>query len=204
MDWTLIFFTTYEVIMAVLFGLLLVFFSIVSLNRFFLRVQDHNELKQGNIAVAIFAGSIVVSIIILAQSSILPAVDALRYMVLNTKEISFSIIVISLGYFVLFFVISTVFSILFIFLASSIYMKATTKIDEVAEIKNNNIAVSVMMSMVLLSLAIYIQPSTKNFISSLIDYKNLQTLNQPEKNQSADKKVQHGEKIHPKKKIMPE
>ena len=53
-------------------------------------------------------------------------------------------------------------------------MKSTKDVDELKEIKNNNLAVSLLSSAVMLSICIYIKPSLAIFISGLINYSLLE------------------------------
>ncbi len=175
MDWRLIFFSSYETVLSVVFGLVTIFLSIKILDLTILRVREGAEtdsaLNQGNVALGILCGTVIISILILVQSSILPAVSNMQTMATGRDSISFMMVVKSMGMFILYYVVATIISIVILFLSIAIYMWGTTKIDEIAEIKKNNIAISVMLSMVILGMTIFIRPSVNRFISSWVDYR---------------------------------
>ncbi len=170
MDLRIIFFATYETVLSVTFGLLTIFTVYKALNKAFLSSNLDSDLKKGNIAVSIFAGAITICVLILVQSSILPSVNALRAMVLSSAKIHITMVLLSLGYFLVFYLISVVISVVVILLSIGIYMRATKKIDEIEEIKKNNIAVAVILSLVILGVMLFIKPSVSRLISSFVNY----------------------------------
>ena len=166
-----LFFSSYETILSIIFGLLTIFIVYKILDKTFLRKFSTDEaLKKGNVAIAIFCGSIVICVLILVETSILPSIDAMRTMVLAQAQITWKIVCLSFLYFILFYAIALIISLIIIMLAIWIYMRATTKIEEIKEIKENNIAVAVIISIIILGATLFIKSPVKRFISSLIDY----------------------------------
>ena len=202
MDWNTFFFASYEILISITFSLLTIFITKVILDRtlFDQRIEGNNYTH--NLALAIFAGSIIISVLILVNSSILPAVDTLRVMVLSSETITFKMILISLLYFLFFFAVTIFFSIIILILAIKVYFKATLKIDEMEELRNKNMAVSVMMSMVVLGIALFVRPSLSRFIASLVHYERFEMIATPPEDEIQDKKKE-GEMIVPMKKIEP-
>lgn len=176
MDFQIIFFTTYETILSVVFSLVTIFIIYTLVNRTLLKRNADSELKKGNISVGIFPGGVIVCVLILVQSSILPSVNALRTMVLSGPGIKLSAIVLSFAYFILFYCIALVISAIVILLSIAIYMKATKNIDEVNEINKNNIAVSIMLTLVLVGVMFFIQPSVSRLIASFVNYDKLERI----------------------------
>jgi len=170
MDFKTIFFALYETGLSVVFGLLTVFIVYKTLDKVVLRSSTVNEIKKGNIAVALFYGVIIACVLLLVLPSILSSVNALRAMVLGSTKLKLKMVIISLGYFLAFYIISIVMSLVVILLTSCIYMKATRKIDEVQELRHNNIALSIMLSLIMLGLTIFIRPSVDRLIHSLVNY----------------------------------
>ena len=100
-------------------------------------------------------------------------------------------------------IISTIFfSIIILILAIKVYFKATLKIDEMEELRNKNMAVSVMMSMVVLGIALFVRPSLSRFIASLVHYERFEMIGTQPEDEIQDKKKE-GEMIVPMKKIEP-
>lgn len=170
MDLRLIFFSSYETVLSVIFGLVTVVISYKLFTAFMLKEDADDDLNKGNTAVAILAGVMTISVLILVQSSILPAVNTLQTMALGGEKITAVKVFISLGYFLLFYAISLVISIAIMFASVNIYMFLTTKVEEMQEIRGNNIAISIMLSCVIIGMTLFIQPSVSRFIGSLVNY----------------------------------
>jgi hypothetical protein len=204
MDWNTFFFASYEMIISILFSLLTIFITQIFLNKTLLDKHETGSDYVTNLAVAIFAGTIIISVLILVNSSILPAVDTLRAMVLASEKISLRMVGVSLLYFLLFFAITLFFSIIILYLAIKVYFKATIGLDEMMELRNKNVAVSVIMSLVVLGIALFVRPSLSRFISSLVHYEKFEEMAIKEKTgQPEDKENKEGEMIVPLKKIEP-
>ncbi len=201
MDWKTFFFASYEIFISITFSLLTIFITKLFLDRtlFDQRIEENNYTH--NLALAIFAGSIIISTLILVNSSIVPAVDTLRTMVLASEQITLKMILISLLYFLLFFAVTIFFSIIILFLAIKVYFKATLKLDEMKELRNKNMAVSVMMSMVVLGIALFVRPSLSRFIASLVQYDSIEMIST--ESEKDNRKKKEGEMVVPMKKIEP-
>ncbi len=173
---SLILFTTYELLLALIFGLLTIYLSVRVLNKIILKVDFFKLIREGNIAIAVFEGTLIVCALLLVENSILPAVDALRTMVLANDGFTFQMFLISFGYFLLFYIISLAFSLLLLSVSFYVFIKATADVDEMAEIKANNIAVSILVSLVMVGVTMFIRPSFDNFIASLVNYNKLENI----------------------------
>ena len=98
MDFHLVFFPSYELLISLIFGLLTVYIATRFINLVFLKANDDEERFKSNVSISLFTGGMIVCVLILVQGSVLPSVDALRTMVLGQEEISFSILAISFAY----------------------------------------------------------------------------------------------------------
>jgi uncharacterized membrane protein YjfL (UPF0719 family) len=166
--------TLYQIFLALSFGLLTIFVTLKVIHSTILRVKFFDLVKEGNIALAIFEGVLIFCVLFLVEVSILPSVDALRTMIYAHQTLTFQMIGISFGYFLLFYAITLIFSYILILAGFYVFVSATAKLDEVQEIKQNNVAVSLVVSMVLISLTIFIKPSLGNLIHSFVDYQSLE------------------------------
>ncbi|TAE08214.1 MAG: DUF350 domain-containing protein [Bacteroidetes bacterium] len=174
MNIELLILTTYQMALALSFGLLTVFITLKVVNNTVLKVNFFDLVRNGNIALAIFEGVLIFCVLFLVEISILPAVDALRTMAIAHQTFTFQMFLISFGYFLLFYAISLVFSYLLIISAFYVFISATAKLDEVQEIKNNNISAAILVGAVLLSVTLYMRPSLSNLVQSFVDYKSLE------------------------------
>jgi uncharacterized membrane protein YjfL (UPF0719 family) len=174
MNLELLILTTYQMLLALSFGLLTVFITLKVVNNIILKVNFFDLVKNGNIALAILEGVLIFCVLFLVETSILPSVDALRTMILAYQTFTIQMFLISFGYFLLFYVISLIFSYILIISAFYVFISATAKLDEIQEIKNNNISVAVLVGAVLLSVTLYIRPSLGNLVHSFVDYRSLE------------------------------
>ena len=196
MDLRIIFLATYEMILSVVFGLLTIFLVNKMFNWTLLKSDSENSLAHGNISMGIFAGTLVVCNLMLVQPSILPSINTLQTMLTGRESMDLSLILISFGFFLFFYLVTTVLSIGVLFAATWLYLKATVNIDEIKEIKKNNMAVSIMLSLVILGMTLFIQPSVSRFIASFVRYDLSLVKNNNE--------LRQGEVAPPMEKINPE
>ena len=204
MDWNTFFFASYEMIISILFSLLTIFVTQIFLNRTLLNSKKEGSSYVDNTAVAIFAGTIIISVLILVNSSILPAVDTLRAMVLAAEKITWRMVGLSFLYFLLFFVITIFFSIIILYLAIRVYFQATRSLDEMKELRHRNISVAIMMSMVIMGIALFVRPSLSRFIASLVHYEKFEEYAIQNKARDKTEKNKSNEMIVPLKKIEPQ
>lgn len=190
-------------IISIIFSLLTIFVTQLFLNKTLLDSKIQGSSYVDNTAVAIFAGTIIISVLILVNSSILPAVDTLRAMVLAAEKVTWRMVGISLLYFLLFFVITIFFSIIILYLAIRVYFQATRHLDELQELRHKNISVAIMMSMVVMGIALFVRPSLSRFISSLVRYESIENFTLKEKHNADQEQNLKNEMIVPLKKIEP-
>ena len=196
MDFKIIFLATYEMVLSIAFGLLTIFLVNKVLNWTLLNSDSENALAKGNIAVGIFAGTLVVCILMLVQPSILPSINTLQTMLTGRDSIDLGLLLVSFGFFIFFYIVTTALSLGVLFLATWLYLLATINIDEMKEIKKNNIAVSIMLSLVVLGITLFIKPSVNRFVASFVKYDiSLKKI---------DVQLREGEVAPPMEKINPE
>ena len=196
MDIKIIFLATYEILLSITFGLLTIFIVNKIFNVTLFKADSENLLAKGNIAIGLFAGTLVVCNLMLVQPSILPSINTLQTMLTGKENIDFTIFLTSFSFFLFFYLVTTLVSLAVLFLATWLYLTATVNIDEIKEIKNNNIAVSVMLSLVVLGMTLFIQPSLRRFISSFVRY-DMSIVEE-------DKMIDKGKVSPPLKRISPE
>jgi uncharacterized membrane protein YjfL (UPF0719 family) len=180
MDTQTLLFTGYELSLAVLFSLVTIYVVLKVLHYTFLRSKEKDLLVETNPAIALFAGTIVICSLMLVSTSVLPAVNALRTMVLSNGQFTWEMLGISLGYFLVFFALALILNLLVLFAAISIYMAVTVHVDELREIRANNVAVALMMASVMLGMTLFIRPPMERFIGGLVQYEALERFSLPE------------------------
>lgn len=198
MDFRILFFATYETLLSIIFGLITIGVVTKILDKMFIHNDSRHALKDGNLAVGIVSGTIVLCALLLIHPSILPSIHALKVMLADQEAFQISMFLISFCYFLVFYSITTILSILVLFAGIFIYFKATRHVDEVAEIKNNNLAVAAMLSLVILGLTLFIKPSVERFVSSLVSYDMIEATF------SGSPAVPEGQVAPPPQRILPE
>lgn len=198
MDFRILFFASYETLLAIVFGLLTIYVVTKILENLLIHNDSGNALKDGNVATGLLAGTIVLCSLILVQPSILPSIHALQVMLAAQDTLEIPMFLISFCYFLVFYAITTILSILVLFLGIFIYFKISVHVDEIAELKNNNLAVAVILSIVILGLTLFIKPSVERFVSSLVSYDTI------EETFSMDVDIPEGQKAPPPLRILPE
>lgn len=105
-------------------------------------LNEWEEIKKGNLAVGLFVSSILLALLIMLQ----PAID-LVVLTIGTNPLSF--IIGFLNYFFDFLL-----AVVVIYLTVHLLDKMTVGLDEFVELKKGNIAVALMISVVLLTVAV--------------------------------------------------
>lgn len=179
MDTKTLFFASYELLLSLIFALLTVYLAIKLLNLTFLRSRKTDLLIESNTAVAVFAGAMVISVLLLVKSSVMPSVETLRAMVLHQDQVSARMVFISLGFFALFYLAAALISVGILFLTVQMYMLATVHIDELAEVRKNNVPVAVFLSAVVIGVTLFIEPGVQRFIHAMVDWEYLEQVEHP-------------------------
>jgi uncharacterized membrane protein YjfL (UPF0719 family) len=195
-----ILFGSYHLILALIFGLLSVLISLYVVGKFKLNKTLTQAMAENNIAISIFKGAWIICTLLLVENSLEPSVNALRTMVFTKDHFTFKMLLISFGYFIAFYAISIIFSSLVLAVTFYAFVKITS-LDEVDEIKKNNIAVSIIVALAMVGITMFIHTAYDGFMSSLINYDNLENR---VKEDLPDKEKVEGEKITPKQPISPD
>lgn len=170
MDLTTIILATYETVLSVVFGLLTIFLVTKTLNKSLLKSDSDNALVEGNVSIGLLAGTLIVCNLMLIQPSILPTINSLQAMIAGENGFTLNAFLISFGFFLVFYVITASIAIGVLFVTTWLYLKSTINIDEMEEINKNNIAVSVMLSLVIVGMTLFIKPSLDRFVSAFVNY----------------------------------
>ena len=173
MDYQHIFFSSYEIVLSLLFGLLTIFLSMKVLTLTFFKTENSDLLGGSNLAASLFGGTLILSVLLLVHVCITPSVDTLRALVFAAESITPQTVGLAFGYFAIFYSVTLAISMTVIFLTMQIYMVATIHVDEIAELKRGNVAISVTMSVVVLGMSLFVREPVQRFIGSLVDYDNL-------------------------------
>lgn len=165
-----------QLIISLIIGILFLFASYLFFKILTVKIDDLKELKAKNIAFAIFMGATIFSISWITKFSIQAGMDGIASVIRNPKGNALVLYLFTGGILILQILISGVIAFLSIWVAVQIFIFLTKKIDEIAEIRKNNVAVAIILSVFIISIAIFIEPAIQQILKSLIPYPSIDIL----------------------------
>jgi hypothetical protein len=170
MDWRTVGVGLYELIVSIVFGQITVFVAVKAISGVFLRGGSFARTLEWNTAASLFAGTMILAALILVNESVLPSADAMRAMMMGASAVTPEMVLIALGYLVALFAIALAVSAAVIYLTTQVYLVATVHVDEMKEIRRNNVPVAILLCAVVLGMALFIRPALQRFVGSLVNY----------------------------------
>lgn len=133
-------------------------------------IDEEFELRNNNIAVALMSGSFIVSLGILMRSVIDPITQTLFNLAHKYQQLGVSIpeVLSTLGIVLLQFTVTLLLSMATLTLGTRLYMKLNKQTDEMREIANNNIAVSIVVGAITITLALMLAGGMNTFLNAII------------------------------------
>lgn len=129
-------------------------------------INEENEIQNNNIAVAILSGSFIFAMGLMMRTSIDPLIQSIfRAIFYNNSGISGLLGHLSIA--LLQFMASLFISIISLWLGVKGFTWLTHNINEFEEIKNNNIAVSILMASIIITLALFLQNGLEKLLQVL-------------------------------------
>lgn len=135
-------------------------------------INEIEELKKNNIAVAILNASIILALVIMVKNAIEPAITVFS-MTLRNPNATFISFLQMAGIMLIQIIAAGLIAYISIYLAINLYTHLTKEIDELGEIKNNNIAVSIVLGIVIISISLLMQQGIKSILDALIPFPTL-------------------------------
>jgi len=143
------------------------FISFKIFNIFTKNFDESSELKNNNIAIAIVLSAFIFGIMILVKATLAPANETLGF-ALSSSKASLGIILFAVLRIALFFIITIVIAFILIWITMLFFMKITKDIEEMEEIKNNNIAVSLIIAVLIISVSLLLESGVTSLLNGLI------------------------------------
>ncbi len=164
MNTSLFFLALFEIVLSIIVTVMIVYLSYGILKKLFFKDQ---EMKGSNMAFTVFMSGTIMSLGLIL-SEILPSItNVVRLSVTQQESIDFMTVAkysglyLIIGFLIALFINTAVF-VLFSFL--------TKGVNEFKEIQKNNLAVSIMVVSLLLSITLIAKDSIALLISSLVPY----------------------------------
>jgi uncharacterized membrane protein YjfL (UPF0719 family) len=158
-----------QIALSLLVAVFLVYFTSKIFRKLITGINETEELKRNNISVAILNGSIILALILVIKESIDSAITIFAN-TLRNPEAGFSTYLDSAFVMLGHIVLGGVIGFTAIYLALQIFIWLTKDLDELQEIKKNNIAVGILLGIIIISIALLLQPGIVTVLDSLIPF----------------------------------
>ena len=158
-----------QIFLSLIIAVTLVFFSSKIFRKLITGINETEELKKNNVAVAILNGSIILALILVIKKSIESAVTIFGNTLRNPDTVFSNYLesgLIMIGHIMLGGIIA--FSAIYV--ALQIFIRLTKDLDELKEIKENNTAVGILLGIIIVSMALLLQPGLDAILNSLIPF----------------------------------
>lgn len=158
-----------QIFLSLIIAITLVYFSSKIFRKLITGINETEELKKNNVAVAILNGSIVLALILVVKKSIESAVIIFGNTLRNPDSVMSSYLksgLIMIGHILL----GGIIAFAVIYTALQIFIKLTADLDELKEIKENNTAVGILLGIIIVSMALLLQPGVDTILNSLIPF----------------------------------
>lgn len=156
-----------EIFISAVFGVLIFFISFKMFSMLTKELDEVAEIKKNNVAISVLGSSFIFGIMILVKSSIDPSMDTLKNL-LKAENFTFILLFFSIIRILLIFIFSSIFSFTILWLAVKLFTMLTTEIDEMSEIKNNNIAISLILATLVISMSLILSSPLKTLLDGMV------------------------------------
>jgi uncharacterized membrane protein YjfL (UPF0719 family) len=158
-----------QIFLSLIIAVTLVYLSSKIFRKMITGIDETEELKKNNVAVAILNGSIVLALILVVKKSIESAITIFGNILRNPDALLSSYIqsaLIMLGHILL----GGIIAFTSIYAALQIFIWLTKDLDELKEIKENNTAVGILLGIIIVSMALLLQQGVDTVLNSLIPF----------------------------------
>ena len=155
-----------EISISILFGVIILYLCYRFLDKL---LKEKLKIKNDNISYSIFVSSILFSVAYLIEGIKSPILNSLKLLIDN-PEYEGIIILDGLKYSILFITIIVITILVVIFLSIFLFTIMTKDIDELKEIKNNNIAIAIITATLIISISLLLKESVYLLLESFVPY----------------------------------
>jgi len=159
------------VIVSLVFGTLTLFLFMKVFSALTRGIDDLQEIRHNNIAVAMVNAAIIFSVALFIGESVGAAMEAFKNNIYNyggPTTVMFKV----KTYITMFihFALSVVISFIVLWVSMKFFTLLTTTLDEFAEIKRNNQAVAIILSVFIISMALILKPGVGKLLKGIIPF----------------------------------
>jgi uncharacterized membrane protein YjfL (UPF0719 family) len=169
-----------ELVLSLVLGVLTAWVGFRMLARLTRELDEIGELKKNNVAAGILSAALLLALALVVRQASYPAISALKTTLLHGLGAGSALRVVGLG--VVYVAVALVIAMLAIAVGLRVFLRLTRELDELAEIRANNVAVAISLGMVIVVLGIFLAQGVGSFLSALIPYPaitEIQVLGKP-------------------------
>ena len=158
-----------QVFLSLIIAVMLVYLASKIFRKLISGINETEELKRNNVAVAILNGSIVLALILVVKKSIESSVTIFGNTLRNPDTVYSNYMqtgLIMIGHILL----GGIIAFAAIYTALQIFIRLTGDLDELKEIKESNTAVGILLGIIIVSMALLLQPGVDTILNSLIPF----------------------------------
>ena len=172
MDLSLLVSGVLQLVLSLAVGIVFIYVGFKFFHNRIKAINEIEELKKNNIAVAILNASIILALVLMVKNAIEPAITVFS-MTLRNPNATFVSFIQMAGIMLVQIIVAGLIAYISIYLAINLYTYLTKDIDELGEIKNNNIAVSIVLGIVIISISLLMQQGIKSILDALIPFPSI-------------------------------
>ncbi|MCR9143493.1 MAG: DUF350 domain-containing protein [bacterium] len=154
-------------IVSILLAVIVIHLGFVLFQHLTVRINEAEELKQNNVAVAILSGGYILSLGLIVKSSLAPVLQTFFLMTYG-DQFSAGEILIHAGFMVLQVLAALLIAVLALMAGLAIFSRLANHMDELAEIKNNNVAVAIVLAVILVTFALFIEAGVASMLQAIV------------------------------------
>ena len=143
-----------QLLLGLIFAAVAIYIGVRVFDRFTKNIDEMEELRSGNVAVGILLAAVVITVAIIVQSGVAGVTSAVLG---SGGSRSVTDYVVGLVGGLVQLILGVVLAVVAIYMAVNIFGKITKGIDEEAELRKGNVAVSVVLSGFLIAVGFVIQ-----------------------------------------------
>jgi uncharacterized membrane protein YjfL (UPF0719 family) len=151
-----------QLVIAIVLGAVATYLSIVLLNRATRGIDEWQALREGNIAVGIVLGAMVIAV----ASVLRPALS----LPIAGWDVGSIRVWVALGVEVVQILLGVVLAVLAILFAVWIFDRLTTQLDELAELKRGNVAVAALLAGVIIGISMLVGVALEGIFQLITPY----------------------------------
>lgn len=164
-----------QIALSLVVAIFLIYFTSKIFRKLISGINETEELKKNNIAVAILNGSIVLALILVIKKSIDSSITIFAN-TLRNPDAGFSTYMESALIMIGHILLGGIIAFTTIYIGLQIFIWLTKDLDELNEIKGNNIAVGILLGIIIVSIALLLQPGIVTVLDSLIPFPSVSLI----------------------------